>query len=323
MSGIRPRTQVLYIAGTHRSGSTIIGNVLGEIDGFVSGGEINMVWYQVAEQGLCGCGRRIDECGYWQPILASAQMSGDVTTNLKMHRALLDEAPIRAWRLLWRPQSKLKRWVALPLVRQRGEQVAWLYDALQETTGCRWIVDGSKDPAYGYLLAQQPNVDLHVLHLIRDPRGTIFSEEQTRNTRMRLPRTLAIATGCVHWLLWNRLIARLWGGEPERYLRLRYETFAEEPVKALRAILAFVGDDPLNQPPLEEGGAVPGLDLGVHHTVAGNDNRLRQGRVAIMPDERWRTGFSRRIQWLILALTWPDMRRYRNGVDNHTSGVTP
>lgn len=40
--------KVLYIAGWGRSGSTILDNVLGQVEGFFSGGELSYLW----ERGL-------------------------------------------------------------------------------------------------------------------------------------------------------------------------------------------------------------------------------------------------------------------------------
>jgi hypothetical protein len=38
------RVTVLYVAGTGRSGSTLLARVLGEADGFVAAGELRYVW---------------------------------------------------------------------------------------------------------------------------------------------------------------------------------------------------------------------------------------------------------------------------------------
>ena len=66
-------TKVLYIARFGRSGSTILGNVLGEVEGFFHGGELRSIW----EHGLilnkvCGCGVPFRECEMWRPVLDEA-----------------------------------------------------------------------------------------------------------------------------------------------------------------------------------------------------------------------------------------------------------
>ena len=60
------KTKVLYIAGTSRCGSTILGNVLGQIRGFVSVGEISSIWERgFLENAYCGCGTRFLDCPMW------------------------------------------------------------------------------------------------------------------------------------------------------------------------------------------------------------------------------------------------------------------
>jgi hypothetical protein len=49
------RIKVLYIAGFGRNGSTILGNILGELDGFFHGGELNFVWERnLLDNRRCG-----------------------------------------------------------------------------------------------------------------------------------------------------------------------------------------------------------------------------------------------------------------------------
>ena len=48
-------TVVLYIAGTGRSGSTVLANILGEVDGVFAAGEVRYLWQRGLKEGrLCG-----------------------------------------------------------------------------------------------------------------------------------------------------------------------------------------------------------------------------------------------------------------------------
>lgn len=50
------KIKVLYLAGWSRSGSTILSNILGEINGFFSTGEITYIWQRgLIINKLCGC----------------------------------------------------------------------------------------------------------------------------------------------------------------------------------------------------------------------------------------------------------------------------
>ena len=60
---------MLFIAGWGRSGSTILGNLLGETHGAVSVGELNNYWAMRASlRRTCGCGLPHDACPFWVEV---------------------------------------------------------------------------------------------------------------------------------------------------------------------------------------------------------------------------------------------------------------
>src|SRR5262252_9835277 len=60
---------VLYIAGSGRSGSTLLERALGEIPGFVNVGELIDLYRRVAEHGeRCGCGQEFARCPFWSRV---------------------------------------------------------------------------------------------------------------------------------------------------------------------------------------------------------------------------------------------------------------
>src|SRR4051794_12356388 len=62
-------TKVLYITGWGRSGTTILDNLLGQVDGFVSTGELHYVWKRgLRDNRLCGCGQPLRDCETWQQV---------------------------------------------------------------------------------------------------------------------------------------------------------------------------------------------------------------------------------------------------------------
>ena len=49
-------TRVVYVSGTGRSGSTLLGNAIGSLPGALSVGEVKLGFRRgVAEGGTCGC----------------------------------------------------------------------------------------------------------------------------------------------------------------------------------------------------------------------------------------------------------------------------
>src|SRR5216683_3159286 len=68
-----PRVRVLYIAGTGRSGSTLLANTLGQVKGVFNAGEIRYLWQRgMLENRLCGCSRHFMDCPFWQEVVREA-----------------------------------------------------------------------------------------------------------------------------------------------------------------------------------------------------------------------------------------------------------
>src|SRR5881396_2114452 len=63
--------RVLYVMGHGWSGSTILGNLLGELEGFFHAGELRRLWGEALPSGApCGCGVPIGACPVWSKVLA-------------------------------------------------------------------------------------------------------------------------------------------------------------------------------------------------------------------------------------------------------------
>jgi hypothetical protein len=302
--------RVLYIAGSVRSGSTVLDKVLGELDGFFAGGEISYVWERgLVENWLCGCGARFRDCPVWSAVLRSA-FGG------------IDAVDARRMIALQRKATRIRYVPRVVLSSRNGgasgadlaplrENLSRLYSAIRSTTGSRVIVDSSKLPGYGYLLDGVPGIDLRVVHLVRDPRAVAYSwmrkkTQVDRGAEGDMHRSGPFMSS-VLWSIWNSTAEALWKPSPERYLLLRYEDFVRDPSAAVRRIQGWLG---------EEAGDLRFLDghsvrLGVAHTVAGNPNRLETGRIQIHPDLEWTSRMALRDRALVTGLTWPLLKHYR------------
>ena len=73
------KTTVLFIAGSSRSGSTLLSNILGQVEGFCAVGELAQIWQRgLIEDRLCGCGVRFNQCALWREVLDQTFGSGGV-----------------------------------------------------------------------------------------------------------------------------------------------------------------------------------------------------------------------------------------------------
>lgn len=296
---------MLYIAGLGRSGSTILGNVLGEIEGFFHGGEFNFIWeHNLIGNRLCGCGAPFDKCEVWASVLALGGV--DRMDAHEMVRLQSLGTRTRHIPLMFFPQGQRI------LASRLREYMIWLeklYRAVQETTGSRVIVDSSKLPSYGFVLGMTPNIDLYVVHLIRDPRAAAYSylkePRPDADERTYMPRVNIVKSSLL-WDIWNVSSEVLWRRSSGRYMRLRYEDFVEKPRRTVEDILGMLHEDTCRLPFVGE----RGVELGVSHTVSGNPNRFRTGPVQLRPDEEWSYRMGPREKTLVTLLTLPLLARY-------------
>ena len=74
-------------------------------------------------------------------------------------------------------------------------------------SGKRVLVDSSKNPARALALTMLPDIDLHLLHLVRDPRGYAWSRVKTlawtANGESAPRPTSWAASAAIRWLSTN------------------------------------------------------------------------------------------------------------------------
>jgi hypothetical protein len=305
----QPSVKVLYIAGSGRSGSTLLDNILGQVDGFFSAGEIHYLWERgLIENRLCGCGRRFRDCPLWQSVLKRAFGGTDAVDAAEIVRLQTGGTRFRHVPLMLLAQRR----GVLPGSTSRAyvNTLARVYAAIRSVTGCSVIVDSSKLPSYGFVLGKTPGIDLYVAQLVRDPRATAYSWKRRkvqpdRGTFGYMHRKGLLKSAAL-WSAWNATSEALWRRAGGRYIWLRYEDFIARPRETVRRIVELTGEGASRLPFVAE----HEVWLDTNHTVAGNPVRLKTGAVTLRADSEWRSRMTPVDQAFITALTWPLLLRY-------------
>lgn len=327
------RCKVLSIVGPGRSGTTILGNILGEVPGFFSAGEMRFIWQRgLIERRACGCGVPPPDCSLWSAVFREMAAKGVAVTeggDAAPGSITLDPREIVGWQnelsLLRRRARVLKQftsrtgWEAFD---RYTDLMGRLYESVAEVTGARVLVDTSKRAQDTVVAAQLPSIDHYVLHIVRDPRAVTYSWRRIkqlpgrRDTAMGRKRPL---NSVLRWVE-NCLGAEVLRGrtEPSRWLFMRYEDFAAEPRAAVERIVAFVGENPARVPFDDD----RSLRLTVNHTVSGNANRFVMGPVTIQADNEWQDRLSTPDRLVTTAFSLPFLPRYGYAIWPH-NGRTP
>ena len=301
------RLKVLYVTGFGRSGTTILDNILGQLDGVFAAGELHYIWDRSLEQNrLCACGEAFSDCPVWQSVMASlgADYEPDTARLVQLRESLNPRRSI--WARL-RGSSH----TASPDVTEYAAAMEQLYRGVADATDSRVVVDSSKSPALGHLLDSMPDIDPYVVHLVRDPRAVAFSwlKKKVYDPSGEEPMYMSQpppARSAKLWLVWNLTAEMLWARRSGRYLRLRYEDFTDRPRETLEQVVRLILDE---VPPLPFVGDFE-VDLTRSHSMAGNPSRFETGAVTISRDDTWRQQLPPSVQRLVTLLTWPLARRY-------------
>ena len=253
---------VLYLAGSGRSGSTLLSRLLELQPGYRAVGETRYAGDAETWQLTCGCGRRHRDCKLWGPLIAQWSDRDRLKAWNEANRAgQLDQ--MRGFAAPGRPSARLTD--GLSVMRDVFELLG---------ADGRVVVDESKTPWLGFLLANQPWADVRFVELVRDPREVLGSWQQEKDYLEASPRE----TMAKHWLrtCLTAEVVRKRTGAP--WLRTSYSRLAGDPIGVLGDIL---------------GGPVVGLEAAatgvafdnapVNHLYLSNPDKLRRGADEVRP----------------------------------------
>jgi len=221
-TGSNGRPRVVFLMGAGRSGSTVLGIALGGLSACFYAGEL-FAWPLFRGEANS---EKPDILDFWRRVrsgvAAPEQFYGD-----RFHRRLEhSRALLIPWRLARGPLIESYRSWNRALLRR-----------IQSETDAAFVVDSSHYPLRAWQLMRDPELDVYLIHLVRDPREVIQAlQKQTQRHRPMGP--LAANLYCLSvWLLSSAVFAL---APRERRLRIRYEDFLDEPAGAVRRVAALL-----------------------------------------------------------------------------------
>jgi hypothetical protein len=264
--------KVVFIACLPHSGSTLLSLILGKHPLLTGVGEVRNVLGayvdQIREKGvLCSCGGTIDDCRFWGRVAQQLDTRGGQTIE---------------------------------------QQYQIVLDTFQSSFGReQYFVDASKKIEVLDLLRKNPNVDLRVIHLVRDVRSfTVSAMDKTRMRRERkLDRSSRLRVPSFffwHWHRGNQAIQRFAKQHGIPTLQIGYEELCLQTRPVLEEVCAFLGITP-------HGEIFSNLLSGSSsHIIRGNHMRFDAARKAITYDNRWMN----RKDWLLPAFLFQAFMKF-------------
>lgn len=294
--------KIIYIAGTGRNGSTLIGNILAEAPGIVSVGELRHLWRDLYFGHRCGCGKEINSCDFWSECIREA--FGSLSKSDLKSLMFSTEKQTRRFGVIHREDDGRSRNKSNQVDLARAFEA--IYRAVQIISNRNVVVDSSKTPLFEKFIISRLPYPIYTVHLIRDPRATSYSWKTRKKTldpaEPFLPQFNILSTS-LSWLTWNIVIET---NRNKNYYRLLYENWVDKPQYSVDEIIRFADVAPLRDS-LFTGRTI---ELGEHHTVSSNPVRFTKGWLEVKADERWRRSMPFHQQLFVLAQTWPLFFKY-------------
>ncbi|HEV3322971.1 MAG TPA: sulfotransferase [Solirubrobacteraceae bacterium] len=218
------RPKVVYVMGSGRSGSTILGVALGNCEDVFCAGELDNWLVRSGTPVLGG----LERTRFWSTVRDDVPGGRELFGNSAQRDLERSFAPFRIHRL--RARRRL---------RERYRPVTEdLYRAIARAAGVTHVVDTSHFPLRARELQALPGIDLYLIFLVRDPRSVVDSFNLYLNRNDVAERRLRVLSTNANLWLTHLLSALVFLRQPrQRRMLLRHEELLADPEGMLRQVL--------------------------------------------------------------------------------------
>ena len=292
------KLKVIYLMGSGRSGSTLMNIIFGNHPDIVAPGELNNINRLPQSKFTCSCGERVEACEFWKDVMK-------VWENSSNPGAV--ETYMNAMPVIERSKSPLA-WLKLGFnfynkeyVEQYLQETYNLLKAIQSQSKKSVIVDISKNPLRAYAMMQHPNIDMKIIHLVRDVRGVSWSLNKFVKVEVKQQKVWRTA---LFWVVVNKL-SNFVRNKAKNSALIRYEDFVKYPEKTTREICDICEIDP--QPIIDiVNGDVALKDA---HIMAGNKLR-KEKSITLKMDTAWHKGMGKKKLRIVKLIAGRTMKGY-------------
>ncbi len=218
------RPKVVYVMGSGRSGSTILGVALGNCEGVFYAGELDNWLVRAGIPVLGG----LERTRFWSTVRDAVPGASELFGNRAQRDLERSFAPFRIHR--WRARRELRAGY-----RRVTED---LYRAIAHTAGVTHVLDSSHFPLRARELQALDGIDLYLIFLVRDPRSVVDSFNLYLNRNDVAERRLRVLSTNANLWLTHLLSVLVFLRQPrERRMLLQHEDFLADPEGTLRELL--------------------------------------------------------------------------------------
>lgn len=308
------KTNIIYIGGSGRSGSTVLTKLLNFWDGFIGLNEFCYLWrYGLEKNYPVSNGDLFSESAFWKEVIQNVYDGHPIKRGESDFFVQHNQQGIKNILLnllLNRPLT--------PETAKYAGLLEKLYESISDVSGAKFIVDSSKTPDYAHFLANIDNLNVYFIHLVRDPRAVAYAwskkfkrtdvHNDTADAQMT---SFNLKQSTLRWVKWNLGCELIRRKKQVKYMRVRYEDFTKTPELILNQITEFVGLD--SEKPkyhLTEEGFHDHLNA-PDISIWGNPKvRSSKGVIKVKEDIEWASKLDKKKKRMVTLLTLPFIIRY-------------
>jgi hypothetical protein len=298
------KVKIIYLAGEGRSGTTLLEKLLAEQNNIFAGGELRYIWERsIKDDQLCSCGKRFSECEVWQRIISDIRENINVDLFINTYNKIGRMRHYPFFKLLKKCNNKDFDIISNIYYK--------LYKSILKNTNSTYVIDSSKHPVFAHILSTNPNIELYVIHLIRDPRAVAYSSMKKRirpeiKDRVEYMPIYPSYISATAWKFVN-IVSEQLNKESKKYMRLKYEDMFKDIKATINKIGNFLELESINFDFIKSNNIVK---LHSNHTTSGNPMRFKSGNIKLRIDDEWKENLSLKDKKIVEFICKKEMEKY-------------
>lgn len=281
------KIKLLYLLGAGRSGTTLLATVLNSHPKIQTIGEMHQFAEYLADDKTCSCGKKLDSCPFWGPIV------GDLKSQE------IDWGEIKKTQEYKEKHNQiLKLWLNKKADHDYLKTQEAIFKSISKNQSKEVLLDSSKYIARFLLLRRSQNLNLKGIYVVRDVRGVINSfKKNVQTPKKPLP-------AIVYYCLINFFGELVYRGN-KNILKIKYEDFIDQPERTVEKLYAHIFEKEKQREKLSREFKMP-------HIIGGNRMKKHK-KINIKKDVAWKRKISRgrQITYYLLSAPFMLINRYK------------
>lgn len=280
-------TNLIYLLGAGRSGTTLLATLLNSHPDIFTIGEMLQFFEHLRDHKNCSCGEDLKECPIWQPVLQELNFSEE---DIKQAIALSEK-------------TESHRQILKELFTSKTNQIYLNYhqkvfEAILQQHPGQWVLDSSKYIARYLALKKAKFNKIKGIYLVRDVRGVVNSFKKNVQTPKK-PLSAILYYNTINFF--GQLVCTF----DKQVIKIKYEDLVENPEATLAKIYQHIFETKQNKHKLPE-------EFDMPHIIGGNRMKSKR-KIKLRNDEVWKKKFSKgqKILYYLLASPLMLINRYK------------